>query len=298
MPFNARVGRFKTRPYEHLELAQMEGEERKKFSTGYYEKVFAEHVLEEITADTLEYLGERISEIAEAHSPNPVIVTASNADNLPLKHSFLIKRSYVPDDEKRIFELILYTPKNPVAWREKLDKAAREWEAKRLSPAEQEEFMQKSLKHTLQEVEKDLASLQNDPLKVLGSVGNDELRASFAELRSKRAEFETDEQFQNYFVSEWKKRTEVARARRREELTRKPPYYASHLPSMLNDEMTVLCRIIGKDKGLVYKHHEYYKKFHSISEPVYTVDNDADDGLHVSFVYGKDFSERKNQQSV
>jgi hypothetical protein len=62
------------------------------------------------------------------------------------------------------------------------------------------------------------------------------------------------------------------------------------MPSILNDEMTILCRIVGKEREDVYRCHEYYKEFHHISAPVFSIDNGADDGSHVSFVYGKDFA--------
>jgi hypothetical protein len=266
----------------------MDEEEYKKFSSGFYEKVLAEDVIEEFESDSVELLGDRISQIAEANNPRPLLITTSNADVLPLKHSFLIKRSYLPDDEKGIFELIVYGPKDPVAWKAKVEESARKIESKPLSMSEQQEFMQKAAKRMFEEFEKNLTSPSSKPFQGLGFASRDEFRAYFAE---KRRIFATEEEYNEFFVAEMRRRTEEGRARRREELIRKPPYYASQMPSMLNDEMTIHCRIVGKDKGVVYKHFEYYKSYNKMPEHVYCIDNDADDGLHVRFVYGQGSNE-------
>jgi hypothetical protein len=294
MPFKVTVTAFRTRPYEPNDLAQFKGDEYKKFASGYYEKVLAEDVIGEFESDSVELLGERIMQMAEANKLRSLIVTTSDADELPLKHSYLIRRSFVPDDEKGVFELIVYGPKDPVAWNAKLEESARRTEARRLSQSEQQEFMQKAVKHMFEETEKALDYVSGKSPSGPGFPGGDELRTIYADLQSKRADFATNEEFANYFVSEFRKRSDIARARRREELIRKPPYYASQMPRMLNDEMSVYCRIVGKDKGLVYKHLEYYESFHKKSEHVYSLDNDADDGMHVRFVYGKDFNEQKS----
>jgi hypothetical protein len=293
MPFQAKVSAFRTGPYEPGDLAQMEEGERKKFASGYYEKVLAEEIIAEFESDTVGLLGERIVEIAEANKLRPLIVTTTDPDELPLKHSYLTTRSYVPDDEQRIFELIVFGPKDPVAWQQELDNRASKREAKRLSPSEQQEFKQKAVKRMVEETEKTVAYLSGRSPGGPGLPDGEELRTIYAELQSKRGDFATDEEFANYFVSEFGKWSDAARARRREELIRKPPYYASQMSLMLNDGMTVHCRIVGKEKDLVYKHLEYYKNLNNKSEHVYSIDNDADDGMHVSFVYGKDFDEQK-----
>ena len=142
MPFYARVTKFKTRQYETDELTGMEQEERKRFATGYYDKVLSEDFIEEFESDSPEDLGERARQRAEANKPQPIIVITTNADELPLKHSFLIKRSYVHDDELRMFEIIVFGPKDPSAWKEREEKAFREKKAEPASPLEQQEFMQ------------------------------------------------------------------------------------------------------------------------------------------------------------
>ena len=288
MPFQAKVSAFRTRPYEPSDLAQMEGEERKKFASGYYEKVLAEDVIEEFESESVEHLGERTIQLVEAHNPKPLIITTSNADELPLKHSYLVKRSFVPDDEQRIFELVVYEPKDPVAWQESLKMSANKQETKRLSPAEQQEFMQKAFTRVFEETEKALDYVSGKSPGGPGFPGGDELRTIYSDLQSKRGNFATDEAFANYFVSEFGKRMHTARARRREELIRKRPYYASQMAIMLNDDMTMLCRILGKEPELVYKHLEYYKSHHNKPHHVYSIDNSADDGMHARFVYGKD----------
>jgi hypothetical protein len=267
----------------------MEGEEYKKFSSGFYEKVLEEDVIEEFDSDSVELLGDRIVQIAEANDPQPLLITTSNADVLPLKHSFLIRRSYVPDDEKRLFELVVYGPKDPVAWKAKLEEdSARRTESKPLGMSAQQDFMNRATKRMFEEVEKNLASPSSAPFQGLGFASMDEFRAFFED---KRRNFATKEEYNQFFIAEMKRQWEEGRARRREELVRKPPYYASQMTSMLNEQMTVHCRIVGKDKEAVYKHFEYYKSFHKMSEHMYVIDNGADDGLHVSFIYGKDNEE-------
>lgn len=167
-------------------------------------------------------------------------------------------------------------------------KAAQESDARRATPAEQQEFMENAVKSIFEESAKTFASSFEKTLKQLGCfANNDEFRAYFADIESQRSNFATEEQFQQFYSEEWKKRTDEARARHREELVRKPPYWAGLLSKTINDEMVVLCRIIGKDRELVYKHHHYYRRFHSISDPAFSVDNHADDGLETSFVYRK-----------
>lgn len=291
MPIGAKVSIFRTRPYEPSDLAQMEGEEHSKFASSYYEKILAEDVIEEFESDSVELLGERTAQIAEANKPRPLIITTRNADELPLKHSFLISRSYLSDDEKGVFELIVYGPKDPVAWKEKTEQSERRIESKPFSMSEQQEFMQKAAKRMFEEAATNLVSPSFNPFQGLGFASMDEFSAFFAE---KRRTFATEEEYNEFYISDMRRRQEEGRARRREELVRKPPYYASQMPSILNDEMTIHCRIVGKDKGLVYKHFEYYKSYNKMAEHVYSIDNDADDGSHVRFVYGQGYGEQNS----
>lgn len=289
MPLGAKLNALRTRPYEPGELEHMGEEERKKY-TQYYEKVISEDFVVEFESDNLESLGERLRQIAEANKARPIIIKTTNADELPLKHSFLIERSYVRDDERRMFEIIVFGPKNPAAWKEKMARAFRERRVEPASPSEQQEFRQKAARRMMAELEKTIMSAVSRPPEGLGFASMDEFRAFFEENRKK---FANDREFSEFYEAEMRSRTEKARAIRREELVHKPLYYASRIPSMLNDEMTVHCRIVGKDEEVVYKHFDYYKGFHKLPEPVFVADNGADDGSHVSFVYGKNSGAQK-----
>jgi hypothetical protein len=217
------------------DLARLEGEEYKKFASGYYEKVLGEDVIVEFSGDSIEELSQRASEIAEARKPIPIILTTAQADEPPLKHSFLINRSYVRDDGVRLFELVVYGPKDPKAWKEKMDKIAREHQPKPASPTEQQEFMQKAVKRTMGEMERTIMSAISKPPEGLGFASMDEFRTFFEENKKK---FATDRKFNEFYRAEIKSRTEKARAIRREELVRKPPHNASQMPSILTDMMT------------------------------------------------------------
>ncbi len=288
MAIASRISRFQTRPYEPQETAGMDAAEFERIQASGYEKILDEEVVEEFVAADLAQLSERVSRIAEAYKPDPIIVQMpESADEPSVKHSFLINRGYLSDDVNGIFETIIFRPKDPEAYRERMKKAAQESDARRATPAEQREFMEGAVKSIFEESAKTFASSYDKTLKQLGFANNDEFRAYFANLESKRGDFATEQKFHEYCASEWEKRIEPARASHRAELLRKPPYWAGLLSKTLNDEMTVLCRIIGKDRELVYSHHHYYRKFHNISEPAFSVDNHADDGLETSFAYRK-----------
>ncbi|MGI0012400.1 MAG: hypothetical protein ACREBU_03000 [Nitrososphaera sp.] len=294
MPIEARISRFKTRPYEPQEIAGMDATEYERIKASGYEKLLDEEVVDEFVAEDLGQLRDRTSRIAEACKPDPIIVKVPDSTvDLSIKHSFLITRAYLPDDSDGIFETIIFRPKDPEAYQEKMRKGTQKFEARRATPAEQQEFMENAVKSIFEESAKTFASSYEKTLKKLGFANNNEFGAYFVGIESKRGNFSTEEQFQQFYAAEWKKRTDEARARHRAELAGKPPYWAGRLSSVLNDEMTVLCRIIGRDRDLVYKHQQYYRNFHNISDPAFSVDNGADDGLAVSFVYGKDFAGRK-----
>lgn len=292
MPFRAKLTALRTRSYNPDELAQMAEEERRRFGSGYYEKVLSEDFIDELESDSLEDLGERIRQAAEANIPQPIIVTMENADELPLRHSFLIKRSYVRDDEQRMFEIIVFGPNDPAAWKEKVDRTFRERKVEPASPSERQEFMQKAVKRMMGHMEKILMESVNKPPEGLGFATWEEFQA-FNEDNKKR--FATEKEFDEFYRVEMNSRHEKARAKRREELVNKPPYYASRLASEIRDEMTVHCRIVGKEVEDVYKHFDYYKSFHQMPEHIYSVDNTADDGTHVSFVYQKDADDTEDE---
>ena len=68
------------------------------------------------------------------------------------------------------------------------------------------------------------------------------------------------------------------------------PMMGQHLPSILNEDMTILCRIIGKNSVLVSMYQQYYFRWNGMTETIFSVTNVADDHLTTRFVYPKDHS--------
>src|SRR5438552_7453751 len=95
MPIVAKVSRFRTRPYESKELAEMQTHEYERVKALRSEKVLAEALIADIAANDLSHLQQRLLAICEACHPHPTLVTtpATNQDP-PVKHSFLTANQY------------------------------------------------------------------------------------------------------------------------------------------------------------------------------------------------------------
>lgn len=291
MAIAARISRFRTRPYEPQELAEMDITENERTKAGRYEKVLAEELMEEIAAEDLGDLRQRVLQICEAYSPNPIIVrTPQNNEDPLVKHSFLIEKGYSSTDSDAVLETIIFRPKNPESYQEKREREMQVWKSKRATEAEQADFMKKAVPRILAESAKSFASSYEQTLKELGFANNDEFKSYFADLNSRRSSFATEEQFFEYLGAEWDKRIEEARARHRKASAPSKPSLAGQLSSILNDEMTILCRIIGKNSVLVSMYQQYYFRWHHISDPVFSVSNVAEDRLTTRFVYGRDLT--------
>ena len=278
MPVQARINRFRTRPYESQELAEMQTHEYERVKALRSEKVLAEELIEDIAANDLSHLQQRLLEICEACNPNPIIVTTpENNEDPAVKHSFLIGKEYsINSDTPK--ETILYSPKKSELYVQR--RTERERLEVRPEPPSQAQIA--ALRN------QSIPFFFNQSLKAIGFANLEEFNAFLKDLHAKRVNFENEEQFLNFCrkegVETFQKRIVELRASRMVSRARET---AANLSSILSDEMTVHCRIIGKSGVLVSMYRQYYLKWHNISDPVFWVDN-VEDELTTSFVYGKD----------
>lgn len=272
-----RISRFRTRRYNTKELALMEMNGCERVSASLYEKVLNEEFIKDITATDIKHLRREISMMVDECAPNPIIVkTLGNNEDPIVKHSFLTGRGYRVTDAHAVLETILYRPKNPELYRQRMEKENKGVAPKRPTEAETAAIREKAIPF-----------LMKGSLKGIGFTSEEDLMAFSRDLFARRLEFADEDQFLNFLRMEFDK--QIRKVRGREMV----PSSSSasdlvNLSSILNDEMTILCRIIGKESVLVSMYQQYYFNWYDITDPVFSVSNTVDDKLTSTFVYGKD----------
>lgn len=289
MTTRVKVTSFSTRPYTPDELSSMESNELEKVRGLSLDKVIDEVTLEELLVADLQDLRQNILRIVEANAPRPIVVTNLDNDNddPAFKHAFLIERGYRAIDKDPIMEIIIFRPKDVKSYQEKMEREMKQWKSKQATEAEQAEFMKKAIPEVIEQSVRVISEQHENWLKELGFADNEEYIRYSLDLLAKRNDFENEEQYMDFYRAEWDKRIEEARERKRQKefLMVPKPEMGDQLPTILNDEMRVLCRIIGKGGSIVSMHQQYYFKWHGIIESVMAVGNHAADNLSVKFVY-------------
>lgn len=188
----------------------------------------------------------------------------------------------------------MFRPKDPAAYQAKREREIQEWKAKHppITEAQQAEFSRKAFASALEASLKGFRENYEQTLKDLGFASGEEMYAYMMGLQAKKNEFANEEQFNNFMRAEWDKRVEEARNRKKKAAASiqpappQPPSQVHRLPLVLNDEMIILCRVIGKNSVFVSMYEQYYIKWHHISDSVMAVRNVLDDEFTARFVYG------------
>ena len=281
----ARVIRFRTRPYSDEELALIDTTNSTKASDSPYEKVLAEELVDDVLASDLNHLRQLVSEIYRSFDPKPIIVKIKqDNENSALKHSFLIDNGHRSAMDDTVSELIVFCPKHSNSYKEKKQKEVQELKKAYQSASYLgNEFVKRSFFLTLERSlnEKSL----NDRLRKIGFADGLELNTFLTNLYSSRSNFASEVEFHDFLRLQFNKR--MQEYGQLVDNSSKEDAQPGELQSILDDDMIILCRIIGRDRHLLGAHLDYYIKWHDVSSPVYSVSNSPEDRLATRFVYGK-----------
>ncbi len=230
------VSRVETIPYSNEELRLMKASERHEVIRQHRQKVIGEEIIEKIKSAALDELRCRIRELCIDYHPTPIILTGTEE----LKDDFLISRRYKQNERKAIFETIVFKYKS-------IKKLEDTWERLNSDPLTRKLFFRRvGMKsngdyHALAERQKQMleGKLKLSLRDVLGSYLKIQLsKATHPSIgfSSKRVQLDDPK-------------------------------------VILDDNTTILFRLIGRDLTEMHNHRNYYCKLNNIREPYYYFSN-------------------------
>jgi hypothetical protein len=108
-----------------------------------------------------------------------------------------------------------------------------------------------------------------------------EIESFMLQLSDHRSFFPSDEKFNAYVRDMLEKRKQQANRKdiiEKSSITKvEDSIKELDLASVLNDEVRIICRILGTNTRLIDRYVIYYCRQHNISEPVFAVENEPEE---------------------